>query len=95
MNLDFFLGRDAFSHQELSQVHSVVTLKLNDIAPFFVLDCVTIAAPSFLEMSRQLFHVEVVRQASDRSQTLASITFLEVQMDEVVPSRPRSLIVCV
>ena len=93
MDLDLFLSGDALSHQELSQIHPMVSLQLNDIAPLFMLDSVSIAAPCFLKVARQFFHVEVLGQPADRSQALTRIPLLKVQMHEIVPCGPRCLVV--
>lgn len=61
----------------------MISLQLNDGSPLRVSIGVSIAAPRLFEVSRQLFHVEVLWKASDSSQTLASITLLEMQMNEV------------
>ena len=93
MDLDLFLSGDAFRHQELAQIHPMIALQLNNVAPFLMLDGVSIATPGFFEVARQFFHVEVVGQPADRSQALARISLLKVQMHEIVACRPRCLVV--
>ena len=78
VNFDFFLGGDALVDEEFENVTSVIALKLNDVTPLAVLCCVSIAAPSLLKVARQLSHVQVLRQSSNRGQTLTGISFLKV-----------------
>jgi hypothetical protein len=40
---------DAFFNQKLEYVASMIALKLNNCAPFFMLHCSAVAAPCFLE----------------------------------------------
>ena len=84
VNFDFFLGGDALVDEEFENVTSVIALKLNDVTPLAVLCCVSIAAPSLLKVARQLSHVQVLRQSSNRGQTLTGISFLKVQMHKIV-----------
>ena len=84
VNFDFFLGGDALVDEEFENVTSVIALKLNDVTPLAVLCCVSIAAPGLLKVARQLSHVQVLRQSSNRGQTLTSISFLKVQMHKIV-----------
>ena len=78
MDLDLFLGGDALVDEELEDVTSVVSLELDDVAPLAVLGGCAIAAPRLFEVSRYLFHVEVLGKASHGGQALASISLLEV-----------------
>ena len=64
VDLDFFPGADAFIDEEFCDVTTVVTLELNDVAPFTVFGCCAVAAPSFFEMACQLAHIEIVWQAT-------------------------------
>ena len=78
VNFDFFLGGDALVDEEFENVTSVIALKLNDVTPLAVLCCVSIAAPGLLKVARQLSHVQVLRQSSNRGQTLTGVSFLKV-----------------
>ena len=84
MDLDLFSCADALLDEELCDVPPVVTLELDDVTPLAVPRSRAIAAPSFLEVARQLAHIEVIGQTTDGSQTLPRVTLLEVQVNEVV-----------
>ena len=61
VDLDFFLGGDAFIDEELEDVTPVVTLELDNVAPLAMLRGRSVAAPRFFEVARQLLHIEVLR----------------------------------
>lgn len=51
VDLDFFLGRNTLSDEELEDITSVVSLELDDVTPLAMLGCVAIAAPGLLEVA--------------------------------------------
>ena len=84
MDFDFFLRWDALVDEEPEDIASMITLQLDDITPLAMFGCRSIAAPRFFKVARQLLHVQVIGQTTHRCQTLTSISFLKVQMHEIV-----------
>ena len=84
MNLDVFLLHNAGLDKEIRDVLPLITLELNDLSKFWVLDHCTIAAKLFLEIFKDLAVAEVLLQSLDSSQTLATITLLDAYMNVVL-----------
>ena len=80
MDLDVFLARDALFDQEFHNVTPVVTLQLNDGAPFLVLVSGSIAAPGLLKSANHFLEIQVVRQSLDQSVAFTCRALLEVQV---------------
>ena len=80
VDLDVVLVGDTFLHQELHDVASVVALKLDDRAPFVVLDGGSVAAPGLFERAQDLLQVKVLRKTLNQRQTLPGRPLLEVQV---------------
>ena len=80
MDLDGVLERDTLFDQELQDVASVVTLKLDDCAPLFVLHSGAVAAPGLLERAQDLLQVQIVGHALHQGQALAGRALLEMQV---------------
>ena len=61
MDFDLVLDCDTFFDKESLNVFPVVTLELDDCAPFFVLNCGSVAAPGLLKGSLDLLAIQIVR----------------------------------
>ena len=59
MDFDLGLQCDSFVYKEFSDSFSMISLQLNNLTPSFVVNDGTIATPQFLEMSYDLFEIEL------------------------------------
>lgn len=87
MDLDGFgikLQSLLFVDQEFLDVFALITLKLDHLAHFSVIDDCAIASEFFLDDLENLFLVEFLGQALDSSQGLATIALLNPDMDVVL-----------
>jgi len=80
MNLDVLLLHNAGLDEEIRDVLPLITLELNDLSKFWVLDHCTIAAELFLEIFEDLAVAELLLQSLDGSQALATITLLDAHV---------------
>ena len=78
MDFDLFFACNAFCEQELKDVASFITLKLNDGAPFFVFDDCAIATPRLFELAEDFLKIEVFWESLHKSQALSGGTLLEM-----------------
>ena len=80
VDLDFFLGSDAFLNEEKRNVLPEVSLQLDNHALLLVFDDGTIAMEHFLEGSEEFFVIQVIGKTLDDSDALTGGTLLVVQI---------------
>lgn len=87
MNLDGFgikFQPLLFVDQEFLDIFALITLKLNHLAHLSVIDDGAIASEFLLDDLEDLFLIELLGQALDSSQGLATIALLDPNMDVVL-----------
>ena len=80
MDFDLLFSGKALLHKELSNSLSMVSLHLNNLSVSLVIDHGGIATECLLEMSDQLFEVDVVRETLDDADALSDCSLLELDM---------------
>lgn len=80
MHLDLLPDCDTLVDQELVDVTPLVTLKLDDGAPLFVVHDGSVAAPRLFELTQNFLEIEVLREALNEREALASRTLLELEI---------------
>merc|ERR1740117_842416 len=84
MDFDLAFVCNSFSHQKVSDWLSVITLKLDNLSIFFILNDGSITSPVLFEMSQQFLEINVLWKTLNQSKTLSCSTLLELDMNHVL-----------